>query len=336
MPHISITSTGGPLSVAYTISTPTNSSAKAIDPALPTVVLLHPLYVGQVSLHHQFADPRLRRFNLVALDLRGHGDSVGVVKTTYGVPEAVDDVVKFLEALHLPPVHLVGVNLGSLIALELAAIWPQRVISLSLISPPALEEPADVAEGRQEIYDYWEAGFGSGANPETDESALLDAVCGALQLGVNNMQTPTLSALVKHVLEGALRNWAPPKLTEYHTISVAFFTARAPPTLRGIACPVQLVHCGADIAYPRAGTEALLRALRAVGADARMLDIPEAVQWANITHYAKINPLIHDMVMEFAVERDVPGALKSGVVSPYEAALVEAGLRSDDDEDSDS
>ncbi|KAJ7663440.1 alpha/beta-hydrolase [Mycena rosella] len=335
MPHILITSAGGPLSVCYTISTPTATSAKAIDPVLPTVLLLHPVYLGQIALHHQFADAHLRRFNLVALDLRGHGNSVGAVKPTYGVAEAVDDVVNFLESLHLPPVHIVGVDLGSLVALELAAIWPQRVISLSLISPPALEEPADVAQGRQEIYDCWEAGFGGGAQGEADESALFDAVCGALQLGVNNMQTPMVSALVKNVLGTAMANWAPPKLDEYHRITIDFYTSRPRPTLRGIACPVQIVHCGEDIAYPRECAEELLDALRAVDVDARMHEVPDAVQWGNITHYAEINPLIHNMVTECAVERHVPPARKAGVESPYIAALIESGLQSDGREEFD-
>ncbi|KAJ7115410.1 Alpha/Beta hydrolase protein [Mycena epipterygia] len=333
MPHISIVSTGGPLSVSYTISTPNTPSAKAIDPSLPTVLLLHPLYMGQVALHQQFADARLRRFNLVALDLRSHGDSVGAVKATYGIAEAVDDVVKFLEALMFPPVHLVGVNLGSLIALELAALWPQRVVSLSLISPPAIEEPAEVAEGRQEIFECWAAVFGP--DGQKDESALLDAVCGALQLGVNNMQTPLISALLQSALGPAIRNWSPPKLSEYRIATVDFFTVRPRPTLRGIACPVQLVHCGEDIAYPPECAEELLAALRVEGIDVRLHEVPEAVQWGNITHPAQINALIHDMVMECAVERDVPPASKAGVVSPYEAILVEAGLRPDEDEDSD-
>lgn len=47
----------------------------------------------------------------------------------------------------------------------------------------------------------------------------------------------------------------------------------------------------------------------------------------------RINPLIHDMVMECAVERDVPLASKTGVISPYAQALMKAGLDPDDDND---
>ncbi|KAJ7124665.1 Alpha/Beta hydrolase protein [Mycena crocata] len=324
MPHVSIISAGGPLSVAYTIATPNSPSAKAIDPALPTLVLLHPLYLGQMSLHHQFSDSRLRRFNLIALDLRGHGNSIGAVKPTYGIGEAVDDVVKFLEALHLPPVHLVGINLGSLIALELAALWPQRVVSLSLISPPSMEEPSEVAEGREEIYDYWKTGLGVCANEKADESALADAICGGLQLGVNNMQSP-ITALTRTLLTASMSNGAPPKVKEYHSATVAFFTARPRPTLRGISCPVQLVHCSADIAYSRESTDELLAALRTEGVDVRLHDVPHAVQ---------INPLIHEMVVECAVERNIPMAKETGIVSPYAAALFDAGLRPDEDSDS--
>ncbi|KAJ7169362.1 Alpha/Beta hydrolase protein [Mycena crocata] len=333
MPHVSIVSAAGPLDVAYTIATPNSPSAKSIDTALPTVLLLHPLYLGQMSLHYQFMDPCLRRFNLVALDLRSHGESVGDVKSTYGVHEAVDDVVKFMAALQLPPVHLVGINLGSLIALDLAAMWPRLLLSLTLISPPSMVEPPEVAEGRQEIYECWAAGFGEGvADGKVDESAIVDAVCGSVQLGVNSIKTTIVTALTQTVLGAAVSHWAPPKINQYKIATVRFFTNRPLPLLRGIACPVQLVHCGADIAYPREGTLEILAALRAEGVDARMHDVPDAVQFGNITHHVEINPLIHDMVMECAAEQNVPLARKS-VVSPYTSTLSEAGWRLDEDDD---
>ncbi|KAJ7075801.1 Alpha/Beta hydrolase protein [Mycena belliarum] len=358
MPHISINGAGGPLSISYTISTPASPSAKAVDPALPTVVLLHALHMGQHSFHRQFNDAQLRRFNLVALDYRGHGDSEGSIKETYGVAEAADDVVQFLDALRLPPVHLVGVSMGSLVALELANTWPQRVISLSLVAPPAMLEflwLPGVAEGRREIFSCWVAAFqDTDLSGQTDETALLDAVCGVLQLGVNNMPDPMLAAcasllnsplslatrprrlLMRHSLPLAIRRLAvPPEHRDCYQISVAFFTERTRPTLSGIACPVQLIHCGEDIAYTEEHTVELLDALRAAGVDARMHAVPDAPQWGNITHSAQINPLIYDMVMECAPERNIPPALKTSVVSPFEAALVAAGMPQDDDSDSD-
>ena len=38
---------GGPQSFAYNISTPTSAHAESIDPKLPTVLFLHPVFIGQ-------------------------------------------------------------------------------------------------------------------------------------------------------------------------------------------------------------------------------------------------------------------------------------------------
>ncbi|KAF7290836.1 AB hydrolase-1 domain-containing protein [Mycena indigotica] len=353
MQQVSINSIGGPLAVAYTIATPTSPSAKAINPSLPTVLLLHPLYLGQICLHYQFADARLRQFNLVAVDLRNFGDSVGPVKPSYDVGEAVDDVVKFMEALALPAVHIVGINLGAMVAIELAALWPQRVASLTAISPPAMEEvglnslspptpnssqPAEVAEGRREILEYWAAAFGSECQAEpVDESALLDAVTGALQLGLNGVEDPLIAPVINIALGMVKRHQTAANLDAYERTTVSFFTERSPPTLRGIACPVLLVHCGQDIAYDRAGTEALREAMLQAGVESvRLEDVPEAPQWGHITHPKEVNQLIYDHVIECAAEQNIPTALKSSPVSPFSAALNAAGFLKSLGDESDS
>ncbi|KAJ7050964.1 Alpha/Beta hydrolase protein [Mycena amicta] len=337
MPQVSIHSAGGHLDVAYTISTPTSPNAKTINPALPTILLLHPLFLGQASLHYQFADPRLRRFNLIALDLRNFGDSVGPVKPTHDMTDAVDDVVKFMEALALPPLHLVGINLGALVAMELAALWPQRAVSLTLISPPAMQEPADAAHGRREILECWTTAFDS---EPADELAMLDAVTGALQLGLSGAKDPLIKALVNLTLAVAKNKWMPPNLETYERSTVLFFTERAPPTLRGIACPVLLVHCAEDIAYARAGTEELRDSMLRRGVESvRMVEVPGAPQWGHITHPKEINQLIHDHVSECASEPNFPGTLtmKAAPISPFAAVLADAGFRAGKyDEESDS
>jgi len=44
----------------------------------------------------QFSDPQLRRFNLIAVDARGHGDTTGEIGEYYDQVEAAEDVVKFM------------------------------------------------------------------------------------------------------------------------------------------------------------------------------------------------------------------------------------------------
>ncbi|KAJ7617345.1 Alpha/Beta hydrolase protein [Roridomyces roridus] len=341
MPTVSITSTGGPLTVAYTISTPRAASAKSIDRDLPTVVFLHPVWLSHPVFHHQFADPALRRFNLIGLDLRRHGDSVGNVKDTYSAVEAVDDVVKFMEALRLPPVHLVGVCMGALIALELATRWPQRIVSLCLLSTAGLQEPADVAKGREEIQEYWNVGFGA----QPDESALLDCIYGALQLGMNNEASPFVKAITQITFKASTRQWFPPHLHAMEIATRKIMTDRPKgleARLSQIACPVEILRCSADIAYPRELSEEIQTALRSAGVDARLHDVPGAVRWGHVTHYQVINPMIHDFVVECATEKNIPPPPPiTSVLSPFLKVLTGAGFRpvnddEDDDDDADS
>lgn len=119
MPSVKIKTKAGSVNFSYTISTPTSTSAKKIDKNLPTIIFVHPVYIassifqseifmysvvlkaGSPRRRHlaQFADAHLRRFNLVTLDLRSHGETGGKVTKSYGQEEAADDVIKFMVCL---------------------------------------------------------------------------------------------------------------------------------------------------------------------------------------------------------------------------------------------
>ncbi len=48
----------------------------------------------------QFGDANIRRFNLVTLDLRGHGETGGKAPKKYGQEAAAEDIAKFM-VIHL-------------------------------------------------------------------------------------------------------------------------------------------------------------------------------------------------------------------------------------------
>jgi pimeloyl-ACP methyl ester carboxylesterase len=114
MPHISLETVTGSENFAYTIATPTDKSTTNIVQGLPTVLFLHPVYVSSAIFHREpryefreftshlcwvsavYADTRLRRFNLVAMDLRGHGWTTAKVEDTYGSEVAAQDVLKLM------------------------------------------------------------------------------------------------------------------------------------------------------------------------------------------------------------------------------------------------
>ena len=56
MPSVKIKAAAGSTTIHYTISTPTKANAKAIDPKLPTLLFLHPVYVSQEAFHRTSRD----------------------------------------------------------------------------------------------------------------------------------------------------------------------------------------------------------------------------------------------------------------------------------------
>ena len=70
--------------------------------------------------------------SLIAPDLRGRGDSVGVTGgSSMGTHAA--DMVAVLDALGLESVDVCGMSMGGFVAVELAACYPERVQSLILV-----------------------------------------------------------------------------------------------------------------------------------------------------------------------------------------------------------
>jgi pimeloyl-ACP methyl ester carboxylesterase len=91
------------------------------------------------------ADPGL---SLVAPDLRGRGDSVGV-RGPSSIARHAADMVAVLDHLGLPAAHVCGMSMGGFVAVELATAYPGRVKSLILVdggfpmaTPPGLTPEA--------------------------------------------------------------------------------------------------------------------------------------------------------------------------------------------------
>jgi len=90
----------------------------------------------------------LDRWQVVALDHRGHGRSDRAPHAEYLLRNYADDVAAFLEN-HLPaPAVLFGHSLGALVAALVAARLPRRVRALVLEDPPATVLGPRIVESR--------------------------------------------------------------------------------------------------------------------------------------------------------------------------------------------
>ncbi|WP_297338088.1 alpha/beta hydrolase [Algoriphagus sp.] len=76
----------------------------------------------------------MQHFNLLLIDLRGHGKSAdlsqAIYKKEYTFKSVTQDIIEVLDHLQMPPAHFMGVSLGTILARQLAELEPQRVKSL--------------------------------------------------------------------------------------------------------------------------------------------------------------------------------------------------------------
>lgn len=109
----------------------------------PPVIMVHGIGARRAGwsglVEHLRAD-----FQCVTYDLRGHGDS-----PVPPPPYTLDDLVTDLEALRrklgIERAHVIGHSLGGMIGPAYARAYPDRVISLGLLSTAAFRTPDDRA-----------------------------------------------------------------------------------------------------------------------------------------------------------------------------------------------
>jgi pimeloyl-ACP methyl ester carboxylesterase len=107
------------------------TGGKRFDPALPAVVFVHGaqhdhsvwILQSRYLAHHGYA--------VLAVDLPGHGRSGGAALT--GVEAMADWLIALLDAAGVGKATLVGHSMGSLIAIEAASRFPQRIDKIVLV-----------------------------------------------------------------------------------------------------------------------------------------------------------------------------------------------------------
>jgi pimeloyl-ACP methyl ester carboxylesterase len=93
-----------------------------------------------------FGDSLAVDHRVIALDLRGHGQSSKFTERARFGAAIVDDVVRLIDHLHLQRAHVVGHSLGAVVAANVTARYPARVATVSLIAPPLYADSAAYME----------------------------------------------------------------------------------------------------------------------------------------------------------------------------------------------
>jgi 3-oxoadipate enol-lactonase len=85
------------------------------------------------------------RFRVVSYDTRGHGESPAP-QGPYTIDDLADDVVALLDELGVQRAHVVGLSLGGMTGLRLAARDPDRVDRLAVLCTSAKPVPGPFLE----------------------------------------------------------------------------------------------------------------------------------------------------------------------------------------------
>jgi pimeloyl-ACP methyl ester carboxylesterase len=150
------------------------------------IVLIH-----GIACHRGFWRPQVERFGgehrVVAVDLRGHGDSDAPTQR-YPIEGLADDVAWMCEQLGLARPVVVGHSLGGDVALELAAARPELVAAAVMIDSVLLAgderlrfvrklvEDLRGPDGERILRDYFATFFGPHADPALRTWILDEAV----------------------------------------------------------------------------------------------------------------------------------------------------------------
>ena len=102
------------------------------SPAHDWVVLVHGAG-GSSSIWFRQIKAYREHFNVLLLDLRGHGRSTGIFKErNYSFNDVSKDVIEVINHLNIPKAHFVGISLGTIIIRTIGELAPERVKSMVL------------------------------------------------------------------------------------------------------------------------------------------------------------------------------------------------------------
>src|SRR5712671_6384016 len=110
----------------------------------PTIILLHGIARHAHTFDH-IAPTLFRTHNVIALDMRGHGDSGWSPEGAYLVQDYVKDLEGLIDQLRLRKVTLLGNSTGGHVAQVYAGLHPDRVDKL-VVEDVGPERPQNIAD----------------------------------------------------------------------------------------------------------------------------------------------------------------------------------------------
>lgn len=94
------------------------------------LVFMHGFGSAKEHFRHAFNVSSLEKFTLIAIDLVGFGESRGPESFEYAMEDQACVVLKVLDKLKTESFHLCAHSMGGLVAMKMAELEPERILSL--------------------------------------------------------------------------------------------------------------------------------------------------------------------------------------------------------------
>ncbi len=211
----------------------------------PPVVLLH-AGVADRRMWSDLLEPLAQAgYRVLAFDLPGFGDA----EITAGPQADWTDVLHSIDGLGIERVALIGNSMGAAVALRVAAVAPERVSALVLVStPPPGLEPSD------ELAAVWEA-----ERTALDRGDIEAAVEAVVQAWTLPTATPELRGRVAKMQRRAIEQQA--HLDDDSIIELPDPLVQQPDALAQISVPALVIAGEHDMIDFRRGAEDLAGSL---------------------------------------------------------------------------
>jgi 3-oxoadipate enol-lactonase len=119
-------------------------------PGAPALLLLNPLGSTLEIWDDSFA-ALSERYELVRYDMRGHGESTTGSKTELTMEQLARDALAVMDSCGIARAHLCGLSIGGMTSMQIATLWPDRVLKIALCSTAPYMPTRDTWNARIEI-----------------------------------------------------------------------------------------------------------------------------------------------------------------------------------------
>ncbi|UDL89939.1 alpha/beta hydrolase [Mesorhizobium sp. PAMC28654] len=130
----------------------------SIEGSGPAIFLIHGIGARRAGWS-KLVEALKDKFTCISYDLRGHGDSP-LPSDRFGLEDLVDDLEHLRAKLGIERAHLAGHSLGGMIGPAYARRFPDRVLSVGLLSTAAFRTEDDSAKVKAVVAAMRERGIG--------------------------------------------------------------------------------------------------------------------------------------------------------------------------------